>query len=130
MPTNPDRKAKSLAGKEKENVTNHEWLPSYEDVGRRFKMARGDREVPEIVALSGIADAIIRRCEKGEQAPNLPLLSFYFKHDGISVDWILYGSESKISVEALRVQAQSLSQDQRVALAASLLTPAKPNDAP
>jgi len=130
MPTNPDRKAKSLVGKERENVTNHEWLPTHEEIGKRFMAARGKRKVPEIVVLSGIADAIVRRCEKGEQTPNLELLSFYFKHDGISANWILYGSEPKVSVEGLRIQAQGLTHDQRVALAASLLAPATPDDAP
>jgi hypothetical protein len=105
------------------------WLPPSVDVGVRFQNARGDRSVPEIEQLSGISDAIIRRCEKGQQAPNLELLAFYSAHDGISSDLILMGAAPELSLATLQIQALQLPPDQRVALAAFLLSHQAPGDA-
>jgi len=105
------------------------WLPSHIEVGVRFQKARGDRSVPDIERLSGIADAVIRRCEKGQQAPNLELLAFYSAHDGISSDLILMGAAPELSVATLQIQALQLPPDQRIALAAFLLSHQVPGDA-
>jgi hypothetical protein len=102
-------------------------VPPYVEIGKRFVEARHGRKVTEIKKKSGVANSIIDRCEKGEQAPNLELLAFYSQVEGVPADLILFGNnDTQDSFAALRLRALGLTADQKLALAAELINSEAP----
>ena len=96
----------------------------FEGMAQRLRTARGRRSQQEIEQLSGCSSSSIGRCENGTHDPPLKLLGFY-KSEGISTDFLLYGEERTQDSfwESVRVLALNLPQDFRVRLAAELLNP-------
>jgi transcriptional regulator with XRE-family HTH domain len=96
--------------------------PPWEEIGQRFKLARGSRPVTDISALSGVSDSAIARCEKGQQAPSLELLAYYSLRENIPMELIVFSVRpSEDGMVALRLQGLALPPHQRVALARELI---------
>jgi transcriptional regulator with XRE-family HTH domain len=123
-----------LIGKVSQPVKKNEKsvLPTWLEMGKRLRIARGKRPASEIEELSGVSATAIGKCEKGQQILRLDLLAYYERKENIPISLILFGAKStgEDPLTAIRIQCQSLTESQRHLLGLELISGLQIPDAP
>lgn len=62
-----------------------------EEIGQRVKQLRGERTQVAFAQATGVAQAVICRCERGDSVPALHNLIAIATEGGVSLDWLCAG---------------------------------------